>query len=345
LSMHTPYFPAFRQRLANLGHRRHNLRQQNRSHLEWLLAPVLPPGLLAPTDEGANSRDRVFSLRRTFFAFLYQVLNPGCSCREVVRQVQALFALHNRGPVDEDDSAYCQARQRLPLDRLQRARVALAAATDPVAASPALWHGLQPKVVDATTSSLPDTYENQQAYPQSATQKPGCGFPLLKLVGIFSLATGALLDYAKGNKHQSELRLLRGLLDHFRPGDLLVADRGFCTYVLAALLRGRGIFSLLRLHHSRSSDLRRGKRLGKCDRLWTWKRPNGRPPLDPPLLVEENPRAIVDSGPSLQPLAPGLSAQVGDANDHLTGPRPIPRRGHCPTLRSALENRIVVSRY
>jgi len=98
--MHTPLFPAWRPRLAALGRRVQHLRQQSLCHLERLLAPLLPPGLLAQADEGPNSRDRVYSVRRTFFGFLYQVLNPNCSCRKIVRQVQALFDLRDQGPVN-----------------------------------------------------------------------------------------------------------------------------------------------------------------------------------------------------------------------------------------------------
>ena len=94
---------------------------------------------------------------------------------------------------------------------------------------------------------------------------------------MFSLATGVLLDYAKGNKHQHELRLLWRLLDQFRPGDLAVADRGFCSYVLIALLLRRQIPCLFRLHQQRPADLRTGRRLGKNDRLFTWFKPPERP--------------------------------------------------------------------
>jgi hypothetical protein len=239
-----------------------------------LLGPLLPPGLLAQADEGANSRERVYSVRRTFFGFLYQVLNPDCPCREIVRQIQALFALHDRVGVDGGTRAYCQARKRFPLDTLSRLRVAMAAAGEKAAQ---LWHGLHPKVIDATTVGLPDTAKNQRAYPQSGSQKPGCGFPLLRLVGVFSLATGVLLDYAKGNKHQHELRLLKGLLEPFRRGDVAVGDRGFCSYVLLALLLERGVFSVFRLHQRRPSDLRQGKRLGKNDRRFTWLKPPEKP--------------------------------------------------------------------
>ena len=272
--MHTPFFPAFRARLAPLGRRVQHLRQQSLCHLERLLAPLLPPGLLSQAEEGPNSRGRVYSVRRTFFGFLYQVLNPNCPCREIVRQIQALFELHDQGPVKKGTSAYCQARKRLPLDTLQRLRVAVAAAGDRAAQ---LWYGLRPKVIDGTTVSLPDTKKNQRAYPQSRSQQPGCGFPLMRLVGVFSLATGVLLDYAKGNKHQHELRLLGKLLDLFKPGDLAVADRGFCSYVLLALLGQRGAASVFRLHPQRPADLRRGKRLGKNDRLFTWLKPLQKP--------------------------------------------------------------------
>jgi hypothetical protein len=272
--MQTPFFPAWRPRFASLGRRVRHLRQQSLSHLELLVTPLLPPGLLAQADEGANSRERIFSLRRTFYGFLYQVLNPQCPCREIVRQVQALFALHGQGSLDESTSAYCQARKRLPLDTLQHLRVALAAAGQK---SASLWHGLRPKVIDATTVGLPDTLKNQRAYPQSGAQKPGCGFPLLRLVGVFSLATGALLDYAKGNKHQHELRLLKGLLDQFKGGDLALADRGFCSYVLLVLLLWRGVFSVSRLHQRRPTDLRKGKPLGKNDRLFIWLKPPEKP--------------------------------------------------------------------
>jgi hypothetical protein len=103
------------------------LRQQSLCHLDGLFGRFLPPALLAQGDEGPHSRARVFSVRRTFFGFLYQVLNPGCPCREVVRQIQALFALHRDGDVDEGSSAYCQARARLPWDILPRLRCAAAA--------------------------------------------------------------------------------------------------------------------------------------------------------------------------------------------------------------------------
>jgi hypothetical protein len=269
--MTTPFFPSWRARLGPRKRRLPPLRQQSLLHWDRLFGPLLPAWLLSQSDEGTNSREQIYSVRRTFFGFLYQVLNPDCPCREVVRQIQSLFALVSRRRVSKATGAYCIARDRLALDTLARLRCA-AAAHAPKASQ--LWKGFWVKVIDGTGISLPDTTKNQRAYPQSKEQKPGCGFPFMKIVGVFSLATGALLDYAKGNKHQHELALLRRLLDQFKPGCLALADRGFSCYTLLALLWLKKVPALFRLHHARGGDLRRGKRLGKHDRLLVWKKPN-----------------------------------------------------------------------
>jgi hypothetical protein len=287
--MQTPFFLPWRARLSAMGRRVQTLRQQSLLHLDLLLGPCLPPALLAQADEGPNSRDRIFSVRRTFFGFLYQVLNPDCPCREVVRQIQALFALHQDTRVAAASGGYCQARARLPWDILPRLRCAAAAQAEKACR---LWHGLWVKVVDGTTTSLPDTAKNQRAYPQPGGQQPGCGFPLLKLVGVFSLATGALLDYVKGNKHDHELSLLQRLLDQFKPGDLVLADRGFSTYTLLALLQQRAVQALFRLHQARPADLRKGKRLGKSDRLFVWRKPWQRPAYLPKALWKAIPEQL-----------------------------------------------------
>lgn len=253
-----------------MGQRIEHLRCQSLMHLDLLFGSLLPAWLLAQADDGPNSREQIYSIRRTFFGFLYQVLNPSCPCREVVRQIQSLFALFSPRKVSEDTGGYCLARARLPLEILARLRCALAAHAGK---AEELWKGFRVRVLDGTAVSMPDTPKNQRAYPQSAEQKPGCGFPFMKIVGIFSLSTGVLLAYARGNKHQHELKLLHGLLELFKKGDLVLADRGFSCYTLLALLWRKGVPALMRLHHARSADLRRGKHLGKNDRLLVWHKP------------------------------------------------------------------------
>jgi DDE family transposase len=323
--MHTPCFPPWRARLAALGRCTRTLRQKPLPHLEKLFAHILPAGLLSQAEAGPNSRDRLYCPRCTFWAFLWQLLNPGASCREAVRQIQALFCLAVGRAVDEGTSAYCQARARLPLCVLARARQAAADHADKLLPeSLRRWRGWRPKVLDGTTLSLADTPKNQAAYPQSASQKPGCGFPFIRLVGLFSLSSGALLGYAKGNKHLAELPLLFRLRRLFQPGDLLLADRGFASYVLIALLEKMGVACLFRLHQARPHDLRQGIRLGKKDRLWVWRKPQQKPPYLPKSLWQRVPDELIVRVLKTQLSIPGFRTHSVTLVTTLSDPKAYP---------------------
>jgi hypothetical protein len=170
------------------------LRQATLAQLQEHLRDVLPAPLLSSEEDGPNSRQRVFSLRLTLECFVWQMLRPKTSCREVVRQVQALFRLRGQGPVDAGDSAYVQARQRRPKDRLEKALGATARAAEGRVKPGNVLQGRPVKVVDCSTVQLPDTRANQRRYPQPGGQKPGCGFPIMKFLVLFSLASGAVLN-------------------------------------------------------------------------------------------------------------------------------------------------------
>jgi hypothetical protein len=268
--MQTPYFPQFRSRPAALGRRAHSIRQATLAQLQEHLRDFLPAPLLSAEDDGPNSRDRVFSLRLTFECFVWQMLKPKTPCREVVRQVQALFRLHGRGWVDEGDSAYVQARQRLPRERLEKALRATAQAADLRAGHGGQLQGRWVKVVDGSTTHLPDTSENQECYPQPSTQKPGCGFPVLKLMALFSLSSGAILNVLLGSLHQHDLHLLRQLWDQLKKGDILLGDRAFGEYTTLAGLPAQGVDVVARLHQARKVDFRKARRLSRNDGLFVW---------------------------------------------------------------------------
>jgi len=270
--MHTPLFPAFRARLAALGRRTAvHLRQGTLQQLARHLAEVIPVHLLASADEGANSRERLFTLRLTCECFLWQMLTPRTACREVVRQVQALACLQGKGAVDGNASAYIQARQRLPQECLERLLAVTARAAEQRAPSHARLQGRPVKVVDGSSVQLPDTAANQKEYPQPSGQKPGCGFPVLKLVVVFSLASGALLDVVLGNLHQHDLRLFHRLWDTLKAGDILLGDRAYGDYVTLASLPQQGVDVVARLHQARKVDFRKAsRRLGSDDGVFRW---------------------------------------------------------------------------
>jgi hypothetical protein len=246
-------------------------RQSTLSRLCEIFGPWLPSAVLSPTAQGLNSRQRTYPLPLTFWAFLSQVLNPGSSCREVVRKVQAWYAPQDKMP-DSGTSAYCQARSRMPLARLSELHQTLADKLSARITSPELWLGRAVKVVDGTGVSMPDTAANQQAWPQPSTQKSGCGFPVVKLVACFCLASGALLQWVEGTLKEHDSRLLQKLLSLFKKGDVVLADRGFSSYASLATLLAHGVDAVMRVHHFRKLDWRAGKRLGHRDRLVTWKK-------------------------------------------------------------------------
>lgn len=268
--MNTPFFPEFRPRLAALGRRTHSLRQATLAQLQEHLRDFLPAPLLSSEEDGPNSRDRIFSLRLTFECFIWQLLKPKTSCREVVRQVQALFRLHDQAPVDEGDSAYVQARLRLPRERLEKALRATAQAADRRAGHPGQLQDRPVKVVDGSTTQLPDTSKNQEPYPQPSTQKPGCGFPVLKFLVLFSLTSGAVLQVVMDSLRCHDLRLLRRLWDQLKEGDILLGDRAFGEYTTLAGWPAQGVDVVARLHHARKVDFRKAQSLGRHDGLFVW---------------------------------------------------------------------------
>jgi hypothetical protein len=128
-------------------------------------------------------------------------------------------------------------------------------------------------VVDGSSASMPDTPELQTAFPQPPGQRRGCGFPVAQFVVVFCWATGAIRDLVIDTIVPHELTLVRRLYDRFAPGDVVLGDRAYGSFVDMARLREKGVYGVFRLHQRRKADFRRGRRLGPNDRLVTWVRP------------------------------------------------------------------------
>src|SRR6185369_4387256 len=242
--------------------------------LELLLGPWIAHWRLAQQDEGTHSRDRFWNLRLTFWTFLWQVAQAGASCREAIRQAQALCQISGRPVPPDKTSPYCQARGALPLERLQQIHEAIVTEAQGAIGTGDLWCGKKVLAVDGSTVTMPDTPANQKAYPQQSVQKPGCGFPILRLVAFFCLATGFLNAWATGTWHDHEMTLIQLLWHYLRPDDVLLADRGFCSWGLLAQCQRRQIHAVFRVRGSRRTDFRRGQRLSKDERLVTWTKPS-----------------------------------------------------------------------
>ena len=226
----------------------------------------------------ADDEDAVYTPAVTVWAFLSQVLFKDAhrSCVAAVARVAVLLVALERGPCSTNTGAYCRARCKLSEKVIRQLAVEVGEGCEARLNASSLWHGRHVYLVDGTTVSMPDTLENQAVYPQNPQQKEGLGFPIARMVVILSLASGMLIDMAMGpytGKETGEHALLRSLLECLHPGDVLLADRYYCSYFMIALLKERGVDVVVRLHQRRPADFRRGRRLGKDDQVVTWSRP------------------------------------------------------------------------
>ena len=225
-----------------------------------------------------EEEDVVYTPPVTLWTFLSQMLHKGehRSCAAAVARVVVLLATLGREPPSSNTGAYCRARAKLPEPVIRRLTLRMAQGCEEAAPSSWLWHGRHVKLVDGTTASMPDTEANQAEYPQHPTQEEGVGFPIVRMVVLFSLATGMLCDMAMGpyqGKETGEPALFRELFSRLEADDIVVGDRYYCSYFMIALLKEWGVDFVVRLHQARTADFRRGRRLGSGDHLVEWIRP------------------------------------------------------------------------
>jgi putative transposase len=234
----------------------------------------------AAADAGfAADEGDIYTPTVTLWAWLSQVLHAGNlrSCTAAVARVTVLCIMLGRKPPSPDSGAYCRARAKLPETVLQRLVYRVGDELESRVPADWLWLGRHVKIGDGTTLLAADTPANQQAWPQARTQKPGLGFPILRMVVLLSLATAALCGVAIGpykGKETGEPALLRELLDRFQPGDVFLGDCYYCSYFLLALLRACGVDAVLRQHQRRRTDFRRGEHLGEKEHIVLWQRPS-----------------------------------------------------------------------
>ena len=249
-------------------------------HLKsWSLGPVLQC-LDRFLDEPAFRRTLIkkptaftrpqslYSLPVTLKTFLFQCLAQDHACRTAVATAK------DRGWLPPSASpgtaAYCRARDALAAEGLQRAVEHTAEALGTGVSNEHLWLGRAVHVVDGTGIALPDTEANQDDYPQPSGQKPGCGFPVLRLVAFMSLATGAVSRSSIGTLHEPEQRLFQDLRAHLGAGEVVLGDRNFGTFANLVLLKRQGAEGVFRRPQARGAGVQNLKRLGQDDHLVRW---------------------------------------------------------------------------
>lgn len=233
---------------------------------------------------GHRYRCRQFDPVATIHLFVLQIL-----CFNT-----ALTHLRHLAKMSMTAAAFCKARQRLPLAVLQlllRDSAAAMARTCRGHAAQAFWQGLRTWLVDGSSTITPDALALDKAFGHPTGQKKGCGFPVPKLLGLFDAYTGMIIEVLCFPLFTHEMSQVARLHPLLGSGDLLVGDRGFCSYAHLALLSLRQVAGCFRLHQRRIVSFRTGrkihntgqrgkprsiflKRLGQYDQLVRWHKPS-----------------------------------------------------------------------
>lgn len=227
-------------------------------------------------DAGHSYRQGVFCPLVTLWGWLSQSLSQDKSLNEAVSRILAHRVANGLPACSASSASYSNARSRFPLSVMKRLAKEIGRDVHNRAENAWHWRGREVFLADGTGLSMPDTPENQLAFPQVKTCTPGVGFPTMRAVGLISLATGAVIDFAyakQEGKGTGEGSLLRGMLDTLNSGDVLVADRYYPGYVTVAALQSRGIDMVSVSHSARPVDFTQGIRLGEQDHIVEWIKP------------------------------------------------------------------------
>lgn len=274
--------------------------------LQQDLAAALSPRVITDACNvvGHRWRDGVLNPVTTVYLFLLQVLHGNTACQHVVHFGGWTFSA----------SAYCQARKRLPLTLWQHLLEATTARLRRSTEPASRWRGHRVWIVDGSSFSMPDVPELRRHFGQPPSQSPGCGFPVAKLLAVFDLATGMLLRVAAAPLRSHETGQLAGVHEAMAAGDVLLGDRGFCSYAHLALLVQRGLHGVFRIHQRQLVDFRPGRghappgrsanpdvlprsrwvrALGGEDQVVAWFKPKRRPQWITPEEFEALPDQLV----------------------------------------------------
>ena len=200
-------------------------------------------------DVGHHWRKSLLNPAVLIHLFVMQILSGNTACTHLRHLSGLAFTA----------SAYCQARKRLPVQVIQRLVQRVCQWLNHSSAEHALWRGRRVWRVDGSGASMPDTAELQAYFGQPGEQKPGCGFPVASILCLMHAETGFLMDLLARPLRTHEMSGIVSLHERLKPQDLLVADRGFCSYAHLCLVLQAGLDAVFRIHQRIIVSFRRGR--------------------------------------------------------------------------------------
>lgn len=223
---------------ASIRRRREKLLKNCLGSFARQFSELVPPELLESLSK--TKRRRVFSNPVLFWAWLSQILEQNDCCSAAVSRVQAWCLEHGLPVPSSETTAYCKARLRLSPEFIAAVHQHVIREMQRSVAPEDLYRGLTVKSVDGSSVQLMDTECNQESYPQPSVQKEGCGFPVMKFVGVLNHAHGGWETCLTSPLSEKDFITMRRLISHFGPETLLLADRGFCSFEIISRLLANG---------------------------------------------------------------------------------------------------------
>jgi hypothetical protein len=208
-----------------------------------------PAGLIDPEmvaracrEAGHRWRERTLDPVRTLRVFAVQVAHGNTAIAHAIRLAGGGFT----------ESAYCQARARLPSAVVRAVLDGFTARARERPDASGLWCGHRAVLIDGSGISTPDTPELRGAFGTASGCAEGCGLPLLRALTVFDADAGLLLGLHAAPATTHDLRHAHELHPALEPGDVLVGDRGLCAYTHLAALREMGCHGVFRVPATRA---------------------------------------------------------------------------------------------
>jgi len=197
-------------------------------------------------------RARIFTPYTTIILFLSQVFNEDGTCIFAIACFISSQITKHTKQCALNTGSFCKAKARLPIALVESLARRIGQTTEKSYGSRWMWKHGRVKVVDGTGVSMPETPANLAVFPRHSGRTAQVGFPVGRVVAVFSLSTGTLIDLAiagwKG-KGTGETSLLHKLWHCFAPGETILGDGLYASFWIVAYAQSRGNHIVAELPH------------------------------------------------------------------------------------------------
>jgi hypothetical protein len=200
-------------------------------------------------EQGMAWRQSTLNPIVTVQVFFLQILHGNTACTHLPRLADLCFTA----------AAYCKARMRLKLKVLELLLQRSVEQLHHDVLDNSRWLGHRVFFLDGSSFSMPDTPELQEHFGQPGGQREGCGFPTAHWLVMMHAGSGMITKMLAAPLRTHDLAKTVELHPELQSNDVLVGDRGFCSFAHFALLLQRNAHAVLRIHQRLIVDFTPGR--------------------------------------------------------------------------------------